>query len=38
VDTEGVWPKAVHRVVADGLTPGLAVDVAIARVHRILSE
>jgi multiple sugar transport system substrate-binding protein len=38
VDTERVWPKAVHRVVVDGLTPMQAVDEAVARVHQILSE
>ena len=38
VEAEGVWPKAVHRVVADGLTPEQAVDEAIARVKQILSE
>jgi multiple sugar transport system substrate-binding protein len=38
VYAEHVWPKAVHRVAADGLTPEQAVDEAIARVHQILSE
>jgi multiple sugar transport system substrate-binding protein len=38
VDTERVWPTAVHRVIADGVTPERAVDEAIARVHRILGE
>jgi hypothetical protein len=33
-----IWPKAVHRVVADGLTPEQAVDEAIARIKQILSE
>jgi multiple sugar transport system substrate-binding protein len=35
---ENVWPKAVHRVVADGVTPEQAVDEAIARIKQILSE
>jgi multiple sugar transport system substrate-binding protein len=35
---EGVWPKAIHRVVVDGLTPEQAVDEAIARVKQLLSE
>jgi multiple sugar transport system substrate-binding protein len=38
VSRDRVWPTAVHRVVADGLTPKQAVDEAIARVHQILSE
>ena len=38
VEAEGVWPKAVHRVVVDGLTPEQAVDEAIARVKQLLSE
>jgi multiple sugar transport system substrate-binding protein len=38
VDEEGVWAKAVHRVVADGITPEQAVDEAIARTKEILSE
>jgi multiple sugar transport system substrate-binding protein len=35
---EGVWAKAVHRVVTDGITPEQAVDEAIARIREILSE
>jgi multiple sugar transport system substrate-binding protein len=35
---ENIWPKAVHRVVADGISPEQAVDEAIARVKQILSE
>jgi multiple sugar transport system substrate-binding protein len=35
---ENVWGKAVHRVVADGLSPEQAVDEAIARIKEILSE
>ena len=31
-------PKAVHRVVAEGLSPEQAVDEAIARIKQILSE
>jgi multiple sugar transport system substrate-binding protein len=38
VTTEGVWPKAIHRVAADGLSPEQAVDEAIARIKQILSE
>jgi multiple sugar transport system substrate-binding protein len=38
LDREEIWPKAVHRVAADGLTPEQAVDEAIARVKQILSE
>jgi multiple sugar transport system substrate-binding protein len=37
-DRELVWPKAVHRVVAEGITPEQAVDDAIARIKQILSE
>jgi multiple sugar transport system substrate-binding protein len=35
---EGLWPKAVHRVVAEGISPEQAVDEAIARIKEILSE
>jgi multiple sugar transport system substrate-binding protein len=35
---ELVWAKAVHRVVADGLSPEQAVDEAIARIKQILNE
>jgi hypothetical protein len=35
---ENVWGKAVHRVVADGISPEQAVDEAIARIRQILSE
>ena len=38
VDDEGVWPKAVHRVVTEGISPEQAVDEAIARIKQILSE
>ena len=38
VQAEGVWPKAVHRVAAEGVTPERAVDEAIVRVHQLLSE
>jgi multiple sugar transport system substrate-binding protein len=38
VKQERVWPKAVHRVVVDGLSPEQAVDEAIARVKQLLSE
>ena len=35
---ENVWGTAVHRVVADGISPAQAVDEAIARIKQILSE
>jgi multiple sugar transport system substrate-binding protein len=35
---ENVWGNAVHRVVADGISPEQAVDEAIARIKEILSE
>jgi multiple sugar transport system substrate-binding protein len=35
---ENVWGTAVHRVVADGITPEQAVDEAIARIKEILNE
>jgi multiple sugar transport system substrate-binding protein len=38
VDEEKVWATAVHRLVADGLTPEQAVDEAIARIKQLLSE
>jgi multiple sugar transport system substrate-binding protein len=33
-----VWPEAVHRVAADGISPEQAVDEAITRIKQILSE
>jgi multiple sugar transport system substrate-binding protein len=38
VRLENVWPKAVHRVAADGISPEQAVDEAIARIKQILAE
>ncbi len=38
VEQEHVWPKAIHRVVVNGLSPEQAVDEAIARVKQLLSE
>jgi multiple sugar transport system substrate-binding protein len=38
ITAENVWGKAVHRVVADGISPQQAVDEAIARIKQILSE
>jgi multiple sugar transport system substrate-binding protein len=38
VNQEAVWENAVHRVVAEGISPEQAVDDAIARVKQILSE
>jgi multiple sugar transport system substrate-binding protein len=35
---EGIWREAVHRIVADGLSPEQATDEAIARVKQLLSE
>jgi hypothetical protein len=35
---EPVWPKAIHRVAAEGISPEQAVDEVIARIKRILSE
>jgi multiple sugar transport system substrate-binding protein len=35
---ENVWGKAVHRVVADGVSPEQAVDEAIARIKQILAD
>ena len=34
----GAWPKAIRRIVVDGLTPERAADEAIARVKQLLSE
>jgi multiple sugar transport system substrate-binding protein len=36
--SESVWSQAVHRVVADGISPEQAVDEAIARIKQILGE
>jgi hypothetical protein len=33
-----VWPNAVHRVAAEGISPEQAVDEAIARIKQILAE
>jgi multiple sugar transport system substrate-binding protein len=38
VFTERVWPKAIHRIVTEGISPEQAVDEAIARTKQILSE
>jgi multiple sugar transport system substrate-binding protein len=35
---ENIWGTAVHRVVAEGITPEQAIDEAIARIKQILSE
>ena len=37
VCNESVWAKAIHRVVAEGISPEQAVDEAIARIKQILS-
>jgi multiple sugar transport system substrate-binding protein len=38
VQAEGVWPRAIHRVITESITPERAIDEAIARVKQILSE
>ena len=38
VEQQYLWQKAIHRVVADGISPEQAVDEAIARIKQILSE
>jgi multiple sugar transport system substrate-binding protein len=38
VEQELVWPKAIHRVAAGGISPEQAVDDAIARIKEILGE
>jgi multiple sugar transport system substrate-binding protein len=38
VNGELVWPTAIHRVAANGVSPAQAVDEAIARIKQILSE
>jgi multiple sugar transport system substrate-binding protein len=35
---ERVWSKAIHRIVADGLSPAQAVDEATLRIKQILNE
>jgi multiple sugar transport system substrate-binding protein len=35
---KGVWPKAIHRIVTDGITPEQAADEAIARIKQLLSK
>ncbi len=38
VTRERVWPKAIHRVAAEGISPEQAVDEAILRIKQILAE
>ncbi|MGH6903896.1 MAG: hypothetical protein ACREIR_14270, partial [Geminicoccaceae bacterium] len=38
VGQEAIWPKAVHRVVTEDISPEQAVDDALARIKQILSE
>jgi multiple sugar transport system substrate-binding protein len=38
VNRERVWAKAIHRIVAEGISPEQAVDEAIARIKQILAE
>ena len=35
---ERAWPKVVHRIVTEGISPQRAVDEAIARLKQILAE
>jgi multiple sugar transport system substrate-binding protein len=35
---ERIWPNAIQRVAADGISPEQAVDEAIARIKQILAE
>jgi multiple sugar transport system substrate-binding protein len=35
---ERIWPKAIHRIVTESITPEQAVDEAIARIKQILTE
>jgi multiple sugar transport system substrate-binding protein len=35
---ERVWPKAIHRVVTEGISPEQAVDEAVARIKQILAQ
>jgi multiple sugar transport system substrate-binding protein len=35
---ERVWPNAIHRIAAEGISPEQAVDEAIARIKQILAE
>jgi multiple sugar transport system substrate-binding protein len=37
-EASSVWPEAVQRVAADGISPEQAVDEAIARIKEILAE
>jgi hypothetical protein len=38
VYNEWVWPKAINRIVTEGLSPAQAVDAATARIKQILQE
>jgi multiple sugar transport system substrate-binding protein len=38
VKQEYLWQKAIHRVVAEGISPEQAVDEAVARIKQILAE
>jgi multiple sugar transport system substrate-binding protein len=38
VYNEWVWPKAIHRIVTEDISPEQAVDEAIARIKEILRE
>jgi multiple sugar transport system substrate-binding protein len=38
VEEEGVWAKAIHRIVTENITPEQAADEAIARIKQILGK
>jgi multiple sugar transport system substrate-binding protein len=38
IASERVWPRAIHRIVTENISPEQAVDEAIARIKQILSE
>jgi multiple sugar transport system substrate-binding protein len=35
---ERVWPKAIHRIATERISPEQAVDEAIARIKQIMEE
>jgi hypothetical protein len=38
IQRENIWGRAVHRIAAERVSPEQAVDEAIARLKKILSE
>jgi multiple sugar transport system substrate-binding protein len=38
MEAEGVWPKAIRRIVTEGIIAEQSTDEAIARIHQLLSE